>query len=73
MLRATGDPIDLCRNIMLAGKLIPFIGSGLSARFDFPTWNGLQDVIAGELDWDPAVFKLSLATDSPSMRGKQWE
>ena len=52
-------PIDLCRNIMLAGKLIPFIGSGLSARFDFPTWNGLQDVIAGELDWDPAVFKLS--------------
>jgi hypothetical protein len=44
---------------MLAGKLIPFIGSGLSARFEFPTWNGLQDVIAGELDWDPAVFKLS--------------
>jgi hypothetical protein len=59
MFRATGNPIDTCRQILSAGKLIPFIGAGFSARFDFPTWSGLLDVIARELDWDPDVFKLS--------------
>lgn len=59
MLRATGDPIEACREILAAKKLIPFIGAGCSARFKFPAWSGLLDVIAEELAWDPAVFKLS--------------
>jgi hypothetical protein len=59
MYRATGTPIETCRQILSAGKLIPFIGAGFSARFKFPTWSGLLDVIAKELDWDPDVFKLS--------------
>lgn len=59
MSKTLGNPIETCREIMSAGKLIPFIGAGLSARFNFPTWSGLLDVIAGELDWDPAVFKIS--------------
>ena len=59
MLRTAGDSIEVCREILAANKLIPFIGAGFSARFKFPTWSGLLDVIAEELDWDPAVFKLS--------------
>jgi hypothetical protein len=59
MFKAGGDPVKICREILAANKLIPFIGAGCSARFKFPTWSGLLDVIAEELDWDPEVFKLS--------------
>ncbi|WP_158789128.1 SIR2 family protein [Granulicella sp. L46] len=53
------DQIQKCKDILLAGKLIPFVGAGLSARFRFPTWSGLLDLIAEDLSWDPDVFKLS--------------
>ena len=59
MSKAGGDPVTICSEILADKKLIPFIGAGCSARFEFPTWSGLLDVIAEELDWDPAVFKLS--------------
>jgi SIR2-like protein len=55
----TSDTIRACQELLSHGKLIPFIGSGLSARFGFPTWGGLVDIIAEELGWDPEVFRLS--------------
>lgn len=59
MYKAGGDPIKICRDILADKKLIPFIGAGCSVRFNFPTWNGLMDLIAEDLDWDPFVFGLS--------------
>ena len=59
MSRSARDPIKVCREILAEKKLIPFLGAGCSARFKFPTWDGLLDLIAEELSWDPAVFKLS--------------
>jgi hypothetical protein len=59
MLKNTTDPVAICQELFDSGKLIPFIGAGLSARFGFPTWNGLVDLIAEELGWDPEVFRLS--------------
>lgn len=59
MLKNTSDPVAMCQELLQGAKLIPFIGSGLSARFQFPTWTGLIDIIAGELGWDPEVFRLS--------------
>jgi hypothetical protein len=41
------------------GKLIPFIGAGLSTRFNVPSWSQLVDIIAEELGWDPEVFRLN--------------
>ena len=38
--------------------LIPFVGAGLSASFELPTWSGLVDLIADGLDYDPEVAKL---------------
>jgi|SRR5208337_275544 len=59
MLKNTSDPVRTCQELLNSGKLIPFIGAGLSLRFGFPTWGGLVDIIAEELDWDPEVFRLS--------------
>jgi len=59
LLRNTSDPIATCQDLLDGGKLIPFIGAGLSLRFGFPTWNGLVNIIADELGWDPEVFRLS--------------
>ena len=59
MLGSTGDPVQMCQDLLDSGKLIPFIGAGLSLRFGFPTWDGLVDIIAEELEWDPDVFHLS--------------
>lgn len=55
----TSNTIKTCQKLLTHGKLIPFIGSGLSARFGFPNWSGLIDIIARELGWDPEVFRLS--------------
>lgn len=45
---------DFCK----AGRVIPFIGAGLSMQFKLPSWDQLMDILAAELDWEPAVFKL---------------
>jgi hypothetical protein len=47
------------RDIRRDGKLIPFIGAGLSAPLGLPSWSQLMDVIAEDLGYDPEVFKLS--------------
>ena len=59
MLKPSDDPRAICRDLLANGKLIPFVGSGMSARFGFPSWKGLVDIIAEELDWDADVFSLS--------------
>ncbi|HEV2915282.1 MAG TPA: SIR2 family protein [Pyrinomonadaceae bacterium] len=41
------------------GKLIPFVGAGLSIPLGLPSWSKLLDIIADQLDYDPEVFKLS--------------
>ncbi len=55
----TKTSIKTCQELLGSGKLIPFIGSGLSTRFGFPDWSGLIDIIAKDLGWDPDVFRLS--------------
>lgn len=55
----SSDVTAMCQELMRAGKLIPFLGSGMSARFNFPTWDGLIELIANDLNWDPRVFELS--------------
>ena len=58
-MKTSADPREVCKELIADGKVIPFVGSGLSARFKFPTWSGLVDLIAQELGWDPDVFRLS--------------
>jgi hypothetical protein len=41
------------------GKLIPFIGAGLSVPLGLPSWSKLVEIIAQQLGYDPEVFKLS--------------
>ncbi len=40
-----------------AGKLILFVGSGVSQHLKLPSWEGLADHVAGQLGFDPAIFK----------------
>jgi hypothetical protein len=39
-----------------SGRLILFVGSGVSANLGLPTWSGLVEQIAKELGYDPNVF-----------------
>jgi NAD-dependent SIR2 family protein deacetylase len=41
------------------GRLIPFVGSGLSKPLGLPDLSALIDFIAEQLDYDPQVFKLN--------------
>ncbi len=38
------------------GRLILFVGAGVSANLGLPDWNALIDRIAEELDYDPKIF-----------------
>ncbi|WP_196480077.1 hypothetical protein [Xanthomonas translucens] len=38
------------------GKLMLFVGAGVSANLDLPSWSQLIAHIAEELGYDPAVF-----------------
>jgi len=51
--------LELLRDLRAAGKLVPFIGSGLSRPLGLPSWSELIDIVAAELDYDPAVFKVN--------------
>jgi hypothetical protein len=51
------DDLQLLRKLRNDGKLIPFVGAGLSQRFGLPSWSALIGTIAEELDYDPDVFK----------------
>jgi hypothetical protein len=49
----------ILRDIQRDGKLIPFIGAGLSIPLGLPSWSKLIDIIAQQLGYDPEVFALS--------------
>lgn len=40
------------------GRLILFVGAGVSANLGLPTWSKLIDHLADELGYDPDVFKI---------------
>jgi len=48
---------QVLRQLRNDGKLIPFVGAGLSQPLGLPSWSGLIDTIATELGFDPEVFK----------------
>jgi hypothetical protein len=52
----TSDDLQLLRELRNDGKLIPFVGAGLSKRFGLPSWSDLIGTIAKELGYDPDVF-----------------
>jgi len=56
---ASTDQQTALRSIRKDGKLIPFIGAGLSVPLELPSWPELIDIIAEQLGYDPEVFKLS--------------
>ena len=47
------------QNLLKSGKLIPFVGAGLSIPLGLPSWSKLLDIIAAQLEYDPEVFRLS--------------
>ena len=49
----------ILRDIQRDGKLIPFIGAGLSIPLGLPSWSKLVEIIAQQLGYDPEVFELS--------------
>ena len=52
----TPDDLQLLRQLRNEGKLIPFVGAGLSQPLGLPSWAELIDTIAKDLDYDPDVF-----------------
>ena len=53
------DVSIILRDLRKSGKLIPFVGAGLSVPLGLPTWSKLIDNIARQLGYDPEVFKLN--------------
>ena len=47
------------RELRKDGRLIPFVGAGLSIPFGLPSWSQLLDIIARQLGYDPEVFQLN--------------
>ena len=39
------------------GKVILFVGAGVSMNFGLPSWKALIDKIAEELDYDPEIYQ----------------
>lgn len=48
----------ILRDLRRDGRLIPFVGAGLSIPLGLPDWSELIDFIAKQLDYDPDVFRL---------------
>jgi hypothetical protein len=53
------EVIDSLRKLRRQRRLIPFVGAGLSQPLNLPSWSKLIDFIAGQLGYDPEVFKLN--------------
>jgi len=47
------------RELRRDGRLIPFVGAGLSIPLGLPSWSRLIDSIAGQLGYDPDVYRLN--------------
>jgi len=47
------------RELRTAGRLIPFVGAGLSVPLGLPSWSTLINNIAEQLGYDPDVYKLN--------------
>src|SRR5215213_5022852 len=47
------------RELRKEGKLIPFVGAGLSMNLDLPSFSKLIDIIAMQLGYDPEVYRLN--------------
>ena len=44
----------ILRKLRRDGRLIPFVGAGLSKPLGLPDWSTLIDFIAKQLDYEPA-------------------
>jgi hypothetical protein len=58
----TGDESATRREVRRCheeGRLIPFIGAGLSKPLGLPTFSDLIDIIATQLGYEPEVYKLN--------------
>ena len=51
--------MDELRALLKSGKLIPFVGAGLSMNLGLPSFSNLIDDIARELGYDPDVYRLN--------------
>ena len=51
------DASTTLRELLRAGRLIPFVGAGLSIPLGLPSWSSLLDIIAGQLGYDPEVYR----------------
>jgi hypothetical protein len=56
MITSTDD-LQPLRELRADGKLVPFVGAGLSRPLGLPSWSELIDLIAEQLGYDPEVFK----------------
>lgn len=56
---APTDGLAMLRDLQRDGKLIPFVGTGLSMPLGLPSWSKLINIIAEQLGYDPDVFNLS--------------
>lgn len=55
----SGVDVTTLRDLRRDGRLVPFVGAGLSKALGLPDWSTLIDFIAEELNYDPEVFKLN--------------
>ena len=53
------EALDRLKGLRQQGRLIPFVGSGLSKPLGLPDLSALIDIIAEQLEYDPQVFKLN--------------
>jgi hypothetical protein len=56
-MTSTSDELTALHDLRRDGKLIPFVGAGLSRPFGLPSWTELINEIAQLLGFDPEVFK----------------
>ena len=56
---SSADEFATLRELRKDGKLIPFVGAGLSIPLGLPSWSKLIDIIASQLGYDAAVFRLN--------------